>query len=180
MTWTDAWAEAVSSAPSDTVTIGTLEFIHSTFVDGGGNQVSIRAVNDVVDMQFLLEDSAPIDPGTVVTFTAIPFEIPWPDAQDGQVPKLVIKLDNAGKEIDPFLAPATLVQEPILVIFRVYLYYPATQTSVMGMDPVTFNLRTVKVSGQYVEGEASLTDLQNLQFCRIIYDIKNYPGLTHS
>lgn len=180
MTWTEAWAEAQASAPANIVELFTVELIHSSFLDAFGNPTSVRAVRDVQDHVLLLEDSAPLGPGTNATFTAIPFDVPWPGIEDGRVPELQIRIDNVGQELAPWLDAAVLVQAPITVIFRIYLWDESAGTTTMGTDPITFQMRSVTISDTYVEGTASPADLANLQFLRVIYDVLNYPGLSHT
>ena len=179
MAGTEAWEEAQAAVPANIVELACIELIHPSFLDANGQQTSIRAVNDTQDQIFLLEASAPLNPSTSVTFTAIPFQVPWPEIQEGQVPELSIKVDNIGQELAPYLDAAVRVSAPITLIFRVYLYDQNTELSTQGIDPITFQLRQVTISESYVEGKASPADLANLQFLRVIYDVLHYPALAH-
>lgn len=179
VTWTAAWAEAQASVPANIVELFTVELIHPSFRDAFGAQTSVRAVRDTQDHVLLLEDSAPLNPGASVTFTAIPFDVPWPEVEDGRVPELKIRIDNVGQELAPYLDAAVLVQAPITVIFRIHLWDEAAGTTTQGIDPITFQMRSVTVSDTYVEGTASPADLANLQFLRVVYDVLNYPTLSH-
>lgn len=174
--WQQAWAEAQATPSGDVVEVWSIELIHPAFVQNG-QQVSVRAVNDTQDHALPLEASAPLNPGQTVTFTAIPFEVPWFESQEGKVSELQIRVDNIGREIMPYLDAAVLVDAPILVIFRCHLWSEADGSVTAGMDPVSVNLRQVTVNESYVQGSASPADLVNLQFLRVIYDAENYPAL---
>ena len=174
--WTAAWAEAQASVPANIVELYTIELLHPSFIEGG-LPVSVRAVRDTQDHVLMLEASAPLNPSTAVTFTAIPFEVPWPEQQEGQVPELVIRIDGVGREIMPYLKAAVAVSAPLTVIFRTYLFDTVAGTKVAGTTPISFPLRSVTVNESYVEGSASPADLANLRAMRLVYDLQNYPGL---
>lgn len=175
--WTQAWAEAQASVPANVVELYTLELLHPAFLNASGFPTSVRAVNDTQSHDLLLEGSAPLNPGETVTFTAIPFEMPWPEQAEGQTPELTIRIDGVGRELMPWLDAAVAIQAPITVIMRVYLFDTVANTKVAGITPMNFPLRRVTVSESYVEGAASPADLANLQAMRLVYDLKNYPGL---
>lgn len=178
--WTEAWAEAQASAPANLVELFTLEMLHPSFVDVHGSPSPIRVVRDTQDHSLLLEASAPVGGGTSVLFTCVPFEVPWPEIEEGRVPELKIRVDNVGRELAPYVDAAILVQAPVTVIFRVYLWDSDTETAELGTDPISFSMREITVTETYVEGTASPADLANLQFLRLIYDVANFPTLSSS
>lgn len=175
--WTQAWAEAQAAVPANIVELYTLELIHPAFLDSGGLPTSVRAVRDTQPHDLLLEGSAPLNPGETVTFTALPFEMPWPEQSEGQAPELTIKIDGVGRELMPWLDVAVTMQAPVTVILRVYLFDTVAGTKVAGITPMRFPLRRVTVNETYVEGSASPADLANLRAMRLVYDLKNYAGL---
>lgn len=175
--WTEAWAEAQASVPANIIELYTLELLHPSFIDEFDNPTSVRAVRDTQNHILPLEATAPLNGGEDVEFTAIPFEVPWPEQQEGQVPELSIRIDNIGREIVPYLDAAVQVQAPLTIIFRGYLFDTVAGTKVAGFDPITFPLRSVTVTESYVEGSASPADLANLRAMRLVYDLANYPGL---
>ena len=177
--WSEAWAEAQAAVAADVIELMTLELLHPAFVDAYGATVSVRAVCDTQDRNLPLEDSAPLNAGATVPFTGIPFDMPWPEVEEGRVPQLTIRIDNIGREIVPYLDAAIALQAPITVIMRVYVLDMATNIARAGIDPVTFLLRNVTVSETYVEGSASPADLANLRALRVIYDLESYPGLDY-
>lgn len=176
--WTPAWAEQQATPRADVVELWSVELFHPAFVDELMNGTSIRCVSDNQDQMLPLEDSALRDPGQTVLFKAVPFEVPWPDAQEGQTPQVRIRIDNVGRELAPYLDAAVLVNAPVTIIFRCHLWSNGGASIVAAINPVTLVLRQVTVSEQFVEGTASPADLANLQFLRVIYDVQNYPALT--
>ena len=138
----------------------------------------VRAVNDVQDHALPLEDSAPVDPGQTVPFTAIPFDTPWFEQQDGQVSSINVRIDNIGREVMPHLDQAVTVDAALQVTFRCHMWSAADGSATTAMDPIVLDLRQVTVNESYVQGTASPGDLANLQFLRVIYDIENYPALS--
>lgn len=175
--WTDAWAEAQASVPGDKVELLTLELLHPSFLTAGGQPDPLRAVRDTQDHVLTLEDTAPLDPGGSVNFTAIMFDMPWPEVEEGRVPSLQIKIDNIGREMVPYLKAAARLQTPITVILRSYIFDVPTSAAVLGADPITFQLRNVTVNDTAVIGSASPADLANIRAFREVYDIERFPGL---
>lgn len=180
MTILDAWEEAEAVANAQSLTLITLEFHHPSFLDENDDPVSIRAVSDTQDHDLLLEAGAPLNGGETVTFTAIPFEMLWPEQDDGRAPEIRIRLDNVGREISDYLDEAVKVSAPITVFLRVYLYSFATQESEMAFDPQEFTLRSVTVTDESVEGVASLGDLANKRAFAYVYNLIDYPGLNQT
>jgi hypothetical protein len=178
--WTAAWAEAQASAPANIVQLYTLELLHPAFQDANGLPVSVRAVRDTQDHNLELESNAPLNGGETVTFTAIMFDMPWPEQEEGRAPELNIRIDNVGREIVPYLDAAVRMQAPLIVILRVYLYNSDDGSTTAGTVPIKFPLRSVSVTDSYIEGSASPADLANLRALRVVYDLQNYPGLNAS
>lgn len=180
MTFLDAWAEAEAAANAQSLTLITLEFRHPAFVDKNNNPVAIRAVSDTKDHDLLLESTAPLNGGKTVTFTAIPFEMLWPEQDDGRAPEIRIRLDNVGREISDQLDAAIAYSAPIVVSLRVYLYSFATKESEIAFEPQEFTLRSVTVTDESIEGVASLGDLANKRAFAYVYNLIDYPGLNQT
>ncbi len=174
--WTEAWAEAQAAPSPDVVELWSIELIHPSFLENGV-QTSIRAVNDNQDHDLPLEETAPFNPDSTVTFKAIPFDTPWFEQRDGQVSSIQVRIDNIGREVMPYLDAAILVDAAIQIIFRCHLWAAATGVITAAMDPILIDLRQVTVNESYVQGTASPADLVNLQFLRVIYDVQHYPAL---
>ena len=175
--WTEAWAEAQASVPADKVELVCLELLHPDFLTATGDPDPLRAVCDRRDWSLQLEAGAPLDAGSTVTFKGIPFDMPWPEIAEGQVPSLTIRIDNIGREMVPYLRAAARLRTPITTILRVYIHDMTSGDTAPGIDPITFQLRTVTVTDTSVTGTASPADLANIRACREVYDLERFPGL---
>lgn len=178
--WTTAWEEAAASAPSNIIDLVAIELNHSAFVDENNDRVSIRAVSDLEDRSLLIENGAPYNAGTSVTFLAIPFRFLWPGVTENTVPEIEVKIDNVGREIMPYLKGASQTNEPIQMIVRAYSLNTDTGGTTATIDPFYMYLRSVAVNDTEVSGKASPGDIANKRAMRLVYDIQTYPALTYS
>ncbi|HWB96055.1 MAG TPA: hypothetical protein VG672_05120, partial [Bryobacteraceae bacterium] len=81
--YSDDLREFYFSNPQEKVSIQTIEFRHSSFVDADGNPAAARFCNADQpgdDFQGTLEDSAPLNAGETVTFVAARFDITLPES----------------------------------------------------------------------------------------------------
>jgi hypothetical protein len=175
--FTQAWAEAQADVPAHFVDLVGLELIHPAFLTSGGSPTSVRAVNDTQDHVLPLESDAPLDPGASVTFTAIPFEIPWPGQEEGRAADITVRVDYVGRDLQPWLDAATAQSTPVTVILRAWTYNTTTGEKLLGIDPIHFALRDITVTETAIEGRASVADLANVRTLREIYDLERFPGL---
>ena len=70
-----ALKEAYASAPSEVVILHTLELRHPSFLDEDGQHVAVKVVRDNQDLTARLEETAPLNPGEMVTFIAMGFDL---------------------------------------------------------------------------------------------------------
>jgi len=169
---TQAWAEAAASAPKDEVMLITIELIHPVFVEGGA-PAPIRAVRNTEDMNFQLEDSAPVGGGQTVLFKAIPFEIDYPRIGNLGA-EATIRLDNINREASRYLEEAVKLNTPIQAIFRGYL---ASDPNTVGQGPYRLILRSVKRTARQLEGQLAIARPQNMRVMREVYDLLRFPSL---
>jgi uncharacterized protein DUF1833 len=169
---TQAWAEAAASAPKDEVMLITIELIHPVFVENG-QPAPIRAVRNTVDVNFRLEDGAPVGGGTVVPFKAIPFEIDYPRIGNLGA-EATIRLDNVNREAARYLHDAVKLNQPIQAIFRGYL---ASDPNTVGQGPYKLILRNVKRTARQLEGQLAIARPQNMRVMREVYDMVRFPSL---
>ena len=121
--------EAYASAPSDTVILHTLELRHPAFMDDEGEPTAIRVVRNFADQESWLslggaevqavldampaqardlaglvarlEADAPKDPGRMVPFIALGFELELPTVDTAPVPEISVTLDNVSRRDRP-------------------------------------------------------------------------------
>ena len=110
-----ALKEAYAAAPSDVVTLHTLEFRHPAF------SVPIRVVRDHVDHTCTLEAAAPVDPSTPVLFVGYAFDIVLPEVSDAAAPEVVITIDNVSMEIEDNINAALQTADKVQGTYRPYL-----------------------------------------------------------
>lgn len=171
-----ALAEAYAAAPSDVVVLHTLELRHPSFVDDLGNPTAVRVVRDHADLVARLEPSAPIDPGEVVTFTALAFELELPPVDTAPVPEITVTLDGVSREIVKHLDAAATSQDKIEITYRPYL---TTDLEGPQLDPpITLILTEVEADVFRVTGRARMLDIGNKAFPGESYTAKRFPGLT--
>lgn len=149
---TEALKEAYATAPTDSIILETLEFLHPKFLDDNGNLTSIRVVNDHQDLFANIEDlkgsevRAPIatedddensnlkDPAPteinesiyindrLVKFNKFAFEITLPEVAEGASKELTLTIDNVSEEITKHLDSTVGSNDKIVVIYRPYLF----------------------------------------------------------
>ena len=137
-TLSEALKEAYASAPSDVILLHTLELRHPAFVDEIGNQTAIRVVRDNVNHTCTLEDTAPLNPGQAVEFTAMAFDLTLPPVEAIPVPEITLSIDNVSTEIIKYLDRAVETQDMIEMTYRPYL---TSDLSCPQMDPPRCNRR---------------------------------------
>lgn len=171
----EAYAEAMSSAPITRVMLATYELRHPNFIENGV-VTPIRIVNDFVNIVAQLEAAAPVDANTYVTFTAMPVDVTGPDEGDtGSVPALQIQIDGVSGHLAEQLDAALLSATSVSVTERMYasddLDGPAR------LPAITMILRSVIVGDVTVSASASFYDPSNNSFPRKEYTEAEYPGL---
>jgi hypothetical protein len=155
--WTDAWQEAVASVPKNVIFHETLELQNPAFITVSGLD-SIRVVNDGKDHNFTIESGAPMWPGEVKAFQALPFEFSFPNIEEGKGPETQISVENLGNEIDQYL--------------------DAADPTTVALGPFKFLMREIDSTSNLLTGKATMATVQNLRYLRKIFGPKEYPGLT--
>lgn len=200
---TEAIKEAYAMAPAGVVILHTLELRHPAFVDDDENPIAIRAVRnypdtktwinlvgapvqalldgldqetrELVGLVAYLEDNAPQNPGELVYFTAIAFDIELPKTTNAPVPEVVVSLDNVADEIDKHLSAAATSQQNIALTYRPYL-----SNEVSGphwSPPPHFSMTVGEADQLRVTGRAAMKNMSQKGFPGEVYSIEDFPGL---
>lgn len=113
--------ESYASATQDIILLYTLEFNHKAFSQPA--RVCRWSAASPEPEKFLckLEDNAPYDPGKIVEFIGLPFDIQFPDKTDGNAGEFQFKVDGVGYELDADLEAAALSGGEITAIFRIFI-----------------------------------------------------------
>jgi hypothetical protein len=175
--FSQAYAEAISIAPTTRVMLEALEFRHSAFLDATGVNFAVRIVNDYADLVATLEANAPANPGATVTFSACPISVQGPDETDtSQEPFIQLSIDGVSRILVQQLDYAIATLEPVLMTVRVYA---SDDTSGPAVLPVTtMTLREVRVLETRVTAKATFYDPTNKGFPRQEYTAAQYGGLS--
>lgn len=173
-----AYAEAITTARIDRVMLPTYELRHPSFVDPvTGLAYAIRIVNDHQDLTATLEATAPVNPSTAVLFSALPVEVSGPDESDsGQTPAITFTIDGVSQLLVQQLDYAIAGLTPVTVTERIYA---SDDLSSPAVTPVlTMTLRDVQVTDTKVTARAVFYDPSNRGFPKQEYTSAQYPGLS--
>lgn len=160
----EAYAEAVASAPVDRMIFFTYELTHPTFAE------RILIVNDFKPITATLED------GTTVDFVACPVQATPPEEGDNsEMPKINIRIDGVSAIVASQLDAAVKTMDRIGIVERQYVSDDLSAPAVM--PPLRLTLRDVEVTETTVNVTAAFDDPINRGFPAKDYTAKEYPGL---
>lgn len=175
MSLEQALQECYASNPVDQFPLDTVELLHPSFTDENGVLASVRAVLGYEQWELGLEADAPLNPGEMVTFYPIPFDISPVGFAEGETPKLTFSISNVSRLLTKYLEQAIADTRPITVIYRQYLN---TDTSRPQIDPVvTMTLTKATAGVTTVTGTATLSDVYSWPFPWQRYTPTRFPGL---
>lgn len=175
-TLSEALKEAYASAPSDVILLHTLELRHPSFLDENGNPTAIRVVRDNVDHTCTLEESASLNAGESVEFTAMAFDLTLPPVEAIPVPEIMLSIDNVSTEIIKYLDQAIETQDMIEMTYRPYLSDDLTCPQMN--PPITLVITDIKADVSKISATARMMDIGNKSFPAENYTVKKYPGLS--
>ncbi len=177
VSFSNAYAEAITVSLTGRVMLPTYELRHPSFVDALGALYAIRIVNDHADLTAQLEASAPVNPSTYVTFSALPVEVSGPDESDsGQTPAITFAIDGVSQLLVQQLDYALATLIPVTVTERIYASDDLTGPAVTPV--LTMTMREVVVTDTRVTAKAVFYDPSNRGFPRQEYTADLYPGLS--
>jgi hypothetical protein len=113
--------EAYASAPQDTIPLHSLEINHKTFTE------PIRIVRwpavgeELEKFNCLIEDDAEYNPGQVVEFLGVPFELVLPEKDTENPGQFRVSVDNVGDLLDEYMENAALGGGKITAVYREYI-----------------------------------------------------------
>jgi hypothetical protein len=163
MTYSAAIKEAYALAPSNIVTIDTIELTNPS----GGN--SLFLVQQRSNMSLGLET------GETVEFEAVPFRFSLPAAGENGRQDLTLAIDNIDRRVSDFVNTAKSYSEPIRCIYRPYLSNDLTRPQ---MDPpLSLKLTSITATVVEVQAKATFGDVLNMPFPSQLYTRARFPGL---
>ncbi len=161
--------EAYAAAPSDVVTLHTLEFRHPAFTQ------PLRVILDHIDHTCTLEEGAPEDPGAAVLFVGYAFDIVLPTVDAGAAPEVVITIDNVSMEIEDSINAALATTDKVQVTYRPYLSTDLTAPQMK--PPMTLTISNITADRYRLSARAQLGDYANKAFPGESYSATRFPGL---
>lgn len=172
----EAYREAIACATAGIFEIETLALYHSSFVDDGNVPTAIYLVKAYEPVVATIEADAPLHAGVDVQFTPCPFKLTPPEESDSsKAPTMQLEIDNVNRMVLPYVKAASLSQEPILMIRRIYL--SSDKSGPHEMPPPRYVLRGVSATNSSISAKAGFGDLINSSFPRQVYTRVSYPGL---
>jgi hypothetical protein len=169
VTLTAAIQEAYASAPVTEVVYHTLEIWHAAFT------AAIRVVRDYDDLTATLESTAPRNPSTSVTFTALAFDVKPPEVNQDSSPTLTVEIDNVGREVLAQVELAMSSTTPIEIIYRQYL--ASALTAPQNNPPLTMQILSISATPFKITAQCGFSDLGNRRFPNLAYTAATFPGL---
>lgn len=133
-------------------------------------------VRDNVNHICTLEDTAPLNPGQVVEFTAMAFDLTLPPVEVIPVPQITLSIDNVSTEIIKCLDRAVETQDMIEMTYRPYLTSDLSMPQMA--SPITLVITEVSADISKISATASIMDIGNKSFPAENYTVKKYPGLS--
>lgn len=182
---TQAYKEALASAPANQDIVGTVEF---QVPRADGTDAIVRMSNDrgtlvspeteteeaVWGHHLRLEEDAPNNPGEVVFFGYCPFAIEWPEITDAPQPTCSISIANVARQLAPYMDGMVESGRPLKLVCRDYLLSDTdTPTAILR----NLFIRSVKSDVARVTGSAEFWDPVNQNF-GLLYLAKYHRSLT--
>ena len=173
----EAYAEAMASAPITRVMLACYELNHSLFIDTAGNLEAIRFVNDYVPLLAQLEAGAYLNANTYVVFESLPVTVNGlKEGDSGETQMVSISIDGVSGEIAKQLNYAIGSTEPVYLTERIYASDDLTGPA--RLPVLRMILRNVQVTETTVSADATFFDAANNTFPRTEYTTAEYPGLS--
>ena len=149
--------------------IHCLELLHDSF------DAPLRITNSREDQTVTHEASAPEDPSTAVSYSAVPFSLVLLKIEDNPEQGIEIRVSNIDKAASDLLDIAVDNPTPITAIYRLYV---AGDTSAPAQDPPdTLSIHSAVANKRELVAHARSYDVINRKFPNIYYDAENFPAL---
>lgn len=195
-TLSPAQIEAYAVAPAGLRSLVTAEIMHPSFSE------PIRVVRNFADVQTWLaldpanvqpvldgmseadrklvglvarlEDTAPLNDGQMVAWTAMSFDVTLPDVDTGALPEGQLSIDNVGRDVTDRLTEAAKSQDPVEVIVRVY--HSDDISTPQNNPPLSMLLSSVSATMVRVTGRLQVFDFGS-RVCGKAYTASDFPAL---
>lgn len=169
--------ESYASAIQDTILLYALEFNHKSFTQPA--RVVRWSAASPTPQEFMckLEEDAPYNPGQIVTFIGVPFEVRFPDKTEDSVGEFQFKINGVGFELDTDLEEAALSGGKITAILRIYVKGEELEGPAEIWPGINIQKPSIDAATGDLTASGSLFDWINRTF-GYIYTPGKYPALS--
>ena len=174
---TAAIKEAYASVPSDVVIMHTLSLGHPNWKDDHGAPVELYFIREHQAFTAALEPDEMGNGGKVVTFQPAAFDLDLPKVDTVPMPEVIVRIDNVGGELLPWLDLAAPSKERIMLTYRPYLSNITSRPQMI--PPLQLTLAEVSVTALTLQGRARLVDIGNRSFPNVDYTLEKFPSLAN-
>lgn len=170
VTFSDAYTEAIGSAPLQRAMLYAYELWHPSF------DAPVRFVNDTAPLMATLEPGAPRNAGEVVEFLACTLVMERPTESDSAAaPQLKLQKPGVSSLLKDALDKARGSLVPWELIERVYASDNTTELA--QSPPLTLSPSSVKLDALAGSFVASIADQANIAIPATTFKRTEYPGL---
>lgn len=169
--------ESYASAVQETILLYALEFNHRAFSEPARVIRWSAATPTPEKFRCKLEDDAPYNPGQVVEFIGLPFEVRFPDKSENNAGEFQFKVSGVGFELDADLEAAALDGGKITAILRVYVKGEELEGPAEVWPGITIRNPSIDATTGDVTASGSLFDWLDRTF-GYNYTPGKYPALS--
>lgn len=167
-TLTEAWQEAIASAPADSRLLHTLELRHPAFTQAA------RVVLDTVPWTLTLEPGAPLDAGAAVAFEHCAFDFVAAGVGESGSPEFRVSIDNVSKRLSDELRRARGSIDRVEITYRGYL---TDRLGAPQAGPYHLEVADIAVDVFRVTATCRMPGVSGIAFPTETYDTTRFPTL---
>ena len=170
-----AIAEAYAAAPVDVQVLHTLELMHKSFTQPA--RVARWPLEpNVKRFSLRLEEDADYDPGAVVEFIGLPFEISLPEKTENSPGEFSLRIAGVGDFFDADLEAAALSGGAITAVYREYVLGREDEGPAQVWPGIHINSPSLDAGSGALQATGTVLDWVNRKFGRL-YTPGRYPAL---
>lgn len=172
--WDEALAEAYAAAPPEAIVLNAVEIWHRAFTQPA-RLVRWPVTDDEPDIfQLLHEPDAPFNPGVLVEYIGVPFDVTLPESSKDTPGEFVFRMEHIGSMLDADLEAAALEGGAIRAVFRQFIKDSEREGPRAVWDGISICAPTER--GGTVEATGMIMNWLLRPYGRL-YAPENYPSL---
>lgn len=170
-----AIAEAYASAPAEVQVLHTLEINHRAFTQPA--RVARWPLEpEPRRFSLRLEDDATYNPGAVVEFIGLPFEVTLPEKSENSPGEFTLRISGVGDYLDADLEAAALSGGRITAVYREYVMGREDDGPAQVWPGIVVSSPYLDASSGALTATGSVLDWVNRKYGRL-YTPGRYPAL---